>query len=219
LRRTAAYRAAVVSAAPARPAAFGIYQFLDPSTGVPDARPMWLGDASAYVLRCHAKPAGQGRDVFDLRSLGPIASLADGGGTEHLLLSDGLASIRLDIVSGTLRPEPVTLCYELEGIDAALAPLLTLRRFLALARTGNCSKLLHPPERRAARFVRELRVHDAMTAGASQRDMAIALFGRPCEPAGWRTHVPSLRLQVQRLVRRARLMADGGYRDLLRPPA
>ena len=61
-----------------------------------------------------------------------------------------------------------------------------------------------------------LRAHDALAAGADQRDIAEALLSREAAQPKWRVGAPSLRSRAQRLVRGARLMAAGGYRELLK---
>jgi hypothetical protein len=61
-----------------------------------------------------------------------------------------------------------------------------------------------------------LRVHDALAAGASQREIASVLFGAERVEADWLGTSESLRSRVKRLVRDARAMARGGYRSLLR---
>jgi hypothetical protein len=134
---------------------------------------------------------------------------------EHLLISDGIRTIRLDVWSGTLRSGPTVLHYLLSGVAAAEGSLLTLRRLIAFCRAGRFSRSLHPPEARARRWILMLRAHDAVAAGAGQRQIAEILLGSAAREARWRSEVPSLRSQAQRLVRSARLMAQGGYRQLL----
>lgn len=60
-----------------------------------------------------------------------------------------------------------------------------------------------------------LRAHDALAAGASQREIAAVLLDEEALAPRWRVEAPSLRSKVQRLVRSARAMADGGYRLIL----
>ena len=62
-------------------------------------------------------------------------------GREHLLMSDGLRTVRLDVLAGTLSSGPTELHYRLAGLGSAERPLLTLRRFLALWHTaGFCRR-------------------------------------------------------------------------------
>ena len=61
-----------------------------------------------------------------------------------------------------------------------------------------------------------LRVHDAVRDGASQREIGAALFGDERVGHDWSDGSDSLRSRVRRLVREARDMAQGGYRQLMR---
>jgi hypothetical protein len=93
---------------------------------------------------------------------------------------------------------------------------LPLRRLAAFCR-GRCfAATLFPPDRRLARWLECLRIADARAAGASYRDIAIALYGEPRTQADWVGGGRSLHSRVRRLVATARTMASGGYRDLLR---
>jgi hypothetical protein len=60
-----------------------------------------------------------------------------------------------------------------------------------------------------------LRTWDGLAAGADQRQLAEVLLSRSAGGPRWRAREPSVRSQVQRLVRSARAFAAGGYRVLL----
>ena len=60
-----------------------------------------------------------------------------------------------------------------------------------------------------------LRVHDAISQGASQREIGAALFGDEQAVRDWNDGSDSLRSRVRRLVREAGAMARGGYRQLM----
>lgn len=220
LRRNAQYRAAALRLPSAAgsggnlPESFGLVRFEDPALAVPEARPLWRLDADPLVLpvrRCHpAKPS----DWFEIASLGRLALLDRGREAEHLLISDGLRTIRLDGPAGCFAAASASLAYEIHGIHSAEAPLLALRRFIHLCRTGRFSPRLHAPERRARRWVLMLRAFDALEEGASQREIAEALLSRTVAAPRWRSRESSIRSQVQRLVRSARAITNG-YRALL----
>jgi hypothetical protein len=233
LRRDSGYRSAVSEAPGGCGKAaerWGLHAFEQPERSVPEARPLWRSDMHAFVLAADAVPPGLearashlaggpagARDLFDLSRFGPLARLvADRGGAEYLLLSDGLRTIRLDIESGTLSLGPVRLAYRLSGLASAEKPLLVLRRLLALSCSGGFSRSLHRRSARARRWVATLRAQDALMCGASQREIAALLLIGAAPERCWRTRSPSLRLQAQRLVRSARAMAAGGYVELLR---
>ena len=199
-----------------RAARWGLHAFEAPDRPVPAARPVWRREFFPYVLQAEADDAGGAAERLDLERLGALATpVIDGGGCEHLLLSDGQRSIRIDILSGTLRAGPVRLRYRLSGLAGVEPPLLALRQLLALWRTGTFSAALHPSERRAARWILALRAHDALAAGCSQREIALRLLGSEAAGPRWRIEASSLRSRAQRLVREARRQAAGGYLSLV----
>lgn len=223
LRRDCNYRAAAIAERPSAagsspaPERWGLHAFEDPRLAAPDARPLWRADVHAPVLPALGARPGPASEAFDLARFAAMATILKvPHGREHLLVSDGLRTIRLDILAGTVTGGPVQLRYLLTGFEAAERPLMTLRRLLALQRTGRFSCSLHRPESRARRWILMLRAHDALAAGADQREIAAALLNRAAGERRWRSDAPSLRSQVQRLVRGARCMASGGYREQLR---
>jgi hypothetical protein len=141
-------------------------------------------------------------------------SVAGSGGRNHLLISDGLHSIRIDILEGKVASR-VRLDYLIAGFEDAQKPLVTLRRLLALRRTGRFSPSLRPVQTKARRLVLIRRAADALAAGASQREIAAELLDRDAAADRWRFRNPSLRSRVQRLVQCARSMERGGYWALL----
>lgn len=215
LRRDPSYVAAAANGG-LPPNHFGLLAFEPPGAGVPEARPLWSSDADPHVLNVHPSAPTDRRDCFDLGGMASVARLATAMSAEHLLLSDGFRSIRLDGPSGTFSIGPQALDYSISGLASAAPALLTLRRFLALLSTGRFSGILHPRERRARRWALALRAWDGLRAGACQREIAEALLSRSAADPGWRSREPSIRLQAQRLVRLAREMGAGGYRALLR---
>lgn len=161
-------------------------------------------------------PGGDG-DAFDIHRFDRFATvLRCPDGQEHLLLSDGLRHLQLEVTAGSLLDGPVCFHYELSGIKHVEAKTLTLRRLLLLHRLGRFPRGLYPPERRARRWAMALRAHDAVGAGASHRKIAAALFGEKVVKEDWCGRSDYLRLRVQRLLRMADKLVNGGYRDLLR---
>lgn len=198
------------------PEAWGLHRFEAPGLAAPFARPLWSANVHPAVLSVAAEGACSSEDAFELSQLGALATVAvDASGGEHLLLSDGLRSIRIDVIEGTAASGVVQLRYHLRGFALLEGPLLSLRRLLALRRTGRFSPLLHPPELRARRWLLMLRAYDALSQGANQREIAAELLSRSAEDRCWRNLAPSIRSQAQRLVRGARQMAGGGYLTLL----
>lgn len=223
LRRDPRYRAAAqngagttITASDACAAEFGLVAFERPCLAVPLARPVWRAETYNFVLPVdlcgRAAAAADEIDVDRLHDL--VRVIADERG-EHLLLSDGLRSIRLDGPARAFSTGPVCLSYSIQGLFSAEASLLTLRRFLALCRSGSFSRSLHRREAKARRWIMMLRAHDGLIAGADQRQIAEQLLSSSVAEPCWRSRESSVRSQVQRLVRSTRGLAAGEYRLLL----
>ncbi len=165
-----------------------------------------------------ARPVPPGHaDAFDIRRFGHLATvLRSADGQEHLLLSDGAHHLQLEVIAGSLLAGPVCLRYEISGLQHVEAKTLTLRRLLLLCRLGRFPLGLFPPEPRARRWVLALQAYDGAVAGASQRDIAVALFGEKTVRDDWCGRSDYLRLRVQRLLQIANALVTGGYRDLLK---
>ena len=198
------------------PAKWGLHRFEPPELQAPAARPVWRAEVHPYVLRARTGRCGAAGDCFDLASLRHFTTIVPGDAAEHLLFSDGIRTVRLDILEGPIREGAVELHYCITGFKRAERSLATLRRLLALCQRRSLSGPLYPPAPRPNRLVLLLRAHDALAAGATQRQMAEVLLSGRAAGERWRVNAPSLRSQVQRLSRSARLMASGGFWQLLK---
>lgn len=224
LRRNCGYRAAAeralktagnVAGAGEAAGRWGLHAFVPPGLTAPEARPIWRWEVHPFVLRAEAGPPQNG-EPFDLERVAAMSTLVTAGdGRQHLLISDGLRAIRIDILEGSILRGPAELRYLLAGLAAAEQPVLTLRRLIALWRTGGFCRSLHPVEPRAKRWLLMLRASDALRAGTDQREIAAVLLSADAREPRWRTELPSVRSRVQRLVRSARAMEKGGFWALL----
>ena len=189
----------------------------NPEISGPWARLIWSADSDPGTIEVEALPARpDSGDAVDPAAFAEWLSLVRAeDGREHVVISDGFRRIRLDIVAGSLAAGPVRLRYRLEGISALRPRVLPLRRLLALCDNRRFAVSLFPVDPKIARLVAMLRVHDGLIAGASLGDLAEVLYGSDGGDAKVRRS-DSLRSRVRRLVREARAMAAGGYRDLMR---
>lgn len=191
----------------------------DPALAAPEARIIWEAGLDPTTLTVAAVPGSRDDpEHVDLELLAPWLTLvADIAGREHGVLSDGRHHLRFDVTEGSLlQGDPVVLHYHLRGLTSAQSLLLPLRRLIDLCRHRRFASHLFPDDPRIERWLLALRVHDALQAGASQREIAIELYGADRVGSGWEGGAESLRLRVRRLARDARALAAGGYRALLR---
>lgn len=206
LRRSDAYRSAWMGGC-GTALAYGLVQFEDPERDAVSARPFWHAHVDRAVLRAEVVPSGK-HALIDLTRLADMVTAIAPGGTDkvskYILISDGLRSIRIDLTGGSLTDGPAALRWQIDGLLDAGPQLLALRQLMALVRTGMFARSLHPRERRARRWIEMLRVHDAIAAGATHREIAGALFDVDVSGPGWRAVAGSWRLRVQRLAAGAR---------------
>lgn len=196
---------------PWRPPHGGCIFAEDPARPATQALAFWRSDADPHVVTMHAEPSPRGIDVLALD--GNIAVLVEPG-AERLLIPAGPGHLRIDVVGGTIFSGPIRPLFAVDGTGDMAPRLLTLRRFAGLVR-GVPARRLWPPLRRAARLEAMLRAHDAHTAGASHRDIAELLYGRAAARERWTDGSRFMRLRIQRVLRSARGMIEGGYRTLL----
>ena len=161
-------------------------------------------------------PVTTSDDCFDLGRLSDLATVVHSvDGNEHVVISDGQRRIRIDVMAGSLLNGPVLLQYQLQGIAQLDQKPLALRRLAALHRYGKLLPSLFPVSSRAKSVVSALRVHDALVDGASQRDVAYALFGREAVNSDWAGRSDYLRSKVRRLIALARRLGGGEWQKLL----
>lgn len=192
---------------------FGLHRFEDPSLGLPHARPLWTAASMRSVISAEATRCVAGDDAFSLRSLGKFATVVRSRRRAHILLSDGLSMLRLDVSGDSPLSGPVTLRYRLEGLRSARPSIPPLLEFLKLAERGNFRRRPHVSNVR--RQILLLRAFDALAAGASQRDIAAKLLSPDAAEHRWRIKHSSLKSRAQRLCKGADRMANGGFWRLL----
>lgn len=208
IRRDRAYRSAWLNSAraPADAARFGLEAFEDPSLDAFAARPIWSRAIDRSVLVADVvdgdAPAEEMIDLLAFRQ--HVSLVVDRFEREHVLLSNGRRALRIDVVRGSLIGGPALLAYQLSGLRRAAPRLSTLEHLIALAQTGRFADGPAKAERRARRWVMELRVADALAAGASQQEIARVLFGAAIATSRWRLQSGAYRLRIQRLVRAVR---------------
>jgi len=151
------------------------------------------------MLKVTARRAGPHEpDSFDLMAL-PLAAvlLRDNDGREYLRLADGPRHVRLELRGDSITNGPVRLDYDISSLNRIETGILTLRRLSAVGRFGHLPHALYPPDPIVARRVRALQAWEGALAGASQRDIAVAVFGVRMVTAD---SFDSMRKRVKRLL-------------------
>lgn len=216
--RTAGGVKIFAAASPKCEARWGCLNMPDPDLGFPDAPLVWSAAIDSSVLRVAASPADPDScSAFNVRQLRAAATLVIGSqGRESLLLRDTGPSLRMDVISGSLLNGPVLLLHDFAWAGDIEPAIAALRRYLCLCRTGAFPAEAVPRNQRSGRQIRALRVYDALSQGASIRDIGMMLFGMDRVRAEWPGAGDALKSHCRRMIALARFMASGGYRMLLR---
>lgn len=181
----------------------------------------WRADLHPAVLPVRAAPvADADPDAFRLDRLPCRAVIRRlGDGREQIIIGGGTHSIRLEVRAGTLLEGPVRLTYDLAGFADIDIRLQALGQFVALHRLNRLPSGLFRIEPRARRWAMALQAWDGARAGASQREIAVALFGGARVASDWAAG-DHMRKRVARLVRTGeRLVAGAGPGMLRREPS
>ena len=192
---------------------FGLHRFEDPSLGVPYARPLWTAARMRSVISAVATRCVASEEAFCLATLGSLANAMRSCGRDHILLSDGLSMLRLDVAGDSPLSGPVMLGYRLEGLRSARSSIGPLLQFLKLAERGKFTR--RPQTSNVRRQILLLRAFDAIAAGASHRDVAARLLSQEAAEHGWRIYHSTLKSRAQRLCKGAARMASGSFWRLL----
>jgi hypothetical protein len=195
--------------------------FADPMVAANATCIFWSPDrllSSLPVLARRAPVDLEGRPDVYLGQLGTVRGvLIDASGTEHIMLQAGWHTITLRSQGASIIDTPVNLTFLFQGLRG----LANARRLLPLARSL-LDPVLHAKlaPKGPAPWHRKLRealvALDGYQAGASQRDIAAALFGRDSAEEAWHKADLSLKQRVHRAVAKGRALSAGGYLALLR---
>lgn len=135
-------------------------------------------------------------------------------GRRQLLFAEEGRFLQLDLI-GRIAPlsAPFSIPLSAAGFSRQWQGL---RQVADLLVHGRLRPPLHPPPGCARRLTLVLRALDGHLAGASHRQIAIALWGERRVAEEWSDPRRNLRDQVRRAVHRGCRLMAGGYRRFLR---
>ncbi|KPU89902.1 hypothetical protein APR50_27510 [Variovorax paradoxus] len=202
-------------------ARWGLRLLEDPARDARQAQPAWLPDPDGLPQLHPDAAAASDAPVFALWRMPGRKQLAHDG--QRLLLTayrpegtlraavspaleHGMAYAHGLAAGARLRERWRAAAATMERIDGYYG------RDASLA--GTHARAHGRPDRIAQLHMRSLQTLDGLHAGATQREIAQALFGAAVVAERWHD-LGELRAQVRRLARRGRALVDGGYRRLL----
>lgn len=140
----------------------------------------------------------------------------EGSGREHVRLSQGADKVQLAVSGASLLEAPYLLTDLVIPDTVARARLAAIAAFNRLSRRGFKAGRGDAERPASPRLPLVLRALDGSLGGASQRQIAISLFGPGRVEREWRDPGSYLRDRVRRAVRRGRHIMTSGYLELLR---
>ena len=137
-------------------------------------------------------------------------------GYQHVVLANRHRSLHL-LCEGQLILNPsANLVIQLDGMRYMNLKRSTLRVLLSLYRGTRPSQTLRCDTQATLQLRDALMVFDGKQLGLSDREIAIALYGKQRVEEEWASRCGPLRARVRRLVRKGQQLVNGGYLQLMR---
>lgn len=175
--------------------------------------PLWLPEYNPNVLTVEAETAADAKEAIDLRQCYLLKTALLGAEQElNLLFTDGARTLQVVLRGTSALDSRILPKCTLRGLSEFETKPLTLRRLCCLYQRGRLAKALYPGEQRAHHWIKMLRACDGFHSGAGHREIGVAIYGEKAVRDGWDA---GYKTRVQRLIRSARKMIDGGYLSLL----
>jgi hypothetical protein len=186
----------------------------DPALDSRLAQPLWLPLPST-VVRLSEDDDGDSAMQFSLWRLPGRKNLLHDGRKLHL--TSELGSSRVRIALSTKLREGGSFAFLLPaGTDARAAWAATsrLRAVLSGRQVARPTVCARRPTPMGLLHMRALQALDGTLCGASQREIAVVLFGAHVVAQKWHAD-GELRARIRYLIHRAYALMNGGYRRLL----
>lgn len=201
-------------------ARWGLVALVDPQLDARQVLPVWsiAAPSPVTVVRDETRlqrERAMEAELFSLWRLVGRKSLFEDGGGLRLVARSLSQDVQMRL--GGHLGDGDRFAYQIPAAAddrAAWDALTTFRALIPVARNGPPPPPLERPGRADFFHARALQVLDCLAAGASQRELAIALFGGAAVARGWQPD-GALRAQVRYLIRRARALMAGEYRVLI----
>ena len=202
-------------------ARWGLAVLIDPRLDAREAFPVWATRAPAPVrLVRDESRSEEGRgaavDHFSIWHLAGRKSLFGDGADLKLMLRSSPQGAQLHVADRLCAGD--RFAYQIPAGAAQGAALRAVAAFHALhaVSSDGRQRAAGRPGRTDLFHARALQVLDGLAAGASQRELATAIFGPATVARSWRPD-GALRAQVRYLIHRARALMAGEYRSLIGP--
>lgn len=196
-------------------APWGLRLLEDPHRDARDAQPAWRPEIhSAVLVQPDADPP-QNALPFGFWSIPGRKSLVHDGKRLILTSQQTRRTVRVSLALDVEEGQPYAYAIRSDGdLRGRLRDLEFQLTALDTETSRHALTKADRPDRIAVMHMRILQALDGAAAGASQRDIAQAIFGAAQLAGRWHSD-DALRAQVRHLLRRGRALMQGGYRRLL----
>jgi hypothetical protein len=186
----------------------------DPAIDARDVQPQWKPSPPCVVTLIETDEDDR-KSRFSLWDIPGRKSVRNGGRQLHLTSQVGVSTLRLQLSSALCDGDPFAFVVSV-GADArsGWAARARVKSILSRRQTLRSSIPWRRPTHSQLLHMRALQALDGVLAGASQREIAVVLFGSDVVTGKWHAD-GELRARVRYLIRRASALMNGGYRRLL----
>ena len=168
------------------------------------------------VIAVSAPPSPAARPFHPWRAAIQTAIFRGAGGRQHVRLCQGHAKIQLAVSGASLLDSPYLLTELVIPEDLARTRLAAIASFNRLPRPSISADPSASERLASQRLQLVLLALDGYLAGASQRQIAISLFGSRRVEREWRDAGGHIRDRVRRAIGRGRHIMTSGYLELVR---
>jgi hypothetical protein len=186
----------------------------NPALDAREAQPQWLLSPSSVVTLVETDDDDQ-QTQFSLWNIPGRKSVFNGGHRLHLTSQIGTSTLRLQLSSVLCDGDPFAFVVSVAADPRSSWAARACVRSILSSRGATRSRFpVRRPTQSGLLHMRALQALDGVLAGASQREIAMVLFGADVVAEKWHAD-GELRARVRYLIRRASALMNGGYRQLL----
>ena len=196
---------------------WGLETLVDPQLDARQVSPVWAIDALSHVMLVRDETESprkheRAEERFSLWRLVGRKVLFEG--EDGLRLAGNAPGRDMNIRLGEYLSDGDRFAYQIPAVADERAAWNAVKSFRGLTvACGGEHEALRRPGRADLFHARALQVLDGLAAEATQRELAVALFGSAAVARGWQPD-GTLRAQVRYLIRRAVVLMEVEYRTL-----
>jgi hypothetical protein len=217
LRRNRAYRTAWNERNPAELEAagrdWGLLRLIDPAVDARTANPIWRPDPPSTLRIVRASAAKDGFKFYDLQIERSPYTVRDDEGT-YGSASTKSNSWRVHVADGLAQDDRIAIAIPVD--EFARRRVAAAERFIVdlKAKSVENGKRLSATNRADRFHCSVLQAIDGAAAGATHRQIAVAIYGQRRVSASW-TPDGDLRARIRYFLKRGATLVNGGYRALI----